>query len=211
VIARSPHLQEDRLLESYFADRRGDPVDPRVAEHLVDCDGCNRRYAELAGFMNAVRDEAEAEVDALYPPERLRAQQSQIERRLEHLGRAARVISFPGRFAGGRATPPGQRIATRWVAAAAAAGLFVGAAASMFFDEQSHAMRAARQVSASRQLVGSVRPTRLMPVGTLGSAQPMIDTDADFLTDLDVALERPRTRELQPFDALTPHVRPVYK
>jgi len=34
-------------------------------------------------------------------------------------------------------------------------------------------------------------------------------SDEAFLSDLEVALERPHTSELQPFDALTPHVREV--
>ena len=33
--------------------------------------------------------------------------------------------------------------------------------------------------------------------------------DAAFLSDLELALERPHTRELQAFDALTPHVREI--
>jgi hypothetical protein len=35
-----------------------------------------------------------------------------------------------------------------------------------------------------------------------------IDDDA-FLMQLEFALERPHTQELQPFDALTPHVREI--
>jgi hypothetical protein len=34
-------------------------------------------------------------------------------------------------------------------------------------------------------------------------------TDEAFLSELDLALERPRTRELAAFDAFTPHVREV--
>ena len=54
-------------------------------------------------------------------------------------------------------------------------------------------------------------PVRLAPVATDG-AKPTPDATADddaFLSDLEMALERPRTRELQPFDALTPHVREI--
>jgi len=42
----------------------------------------------------------------------------------------------------------------------------------------------------------------------IGAAPATADEDA-FLSDLEVALARPRTRELQPFDALTPHVRDI--
>ena len=40
---------------------------------------------------------------------------------------------------------------------------------------------------------------------------PVTDTFDDdvFLPELEFALARPHTRELQPFDALTPHVREI--
>jgi hypothetical protein len=33
--------------------------------------------------------------------------------------------------------------------------------------------------------------------------------DEAFLSDLEIALDRPRTRELRAFDELTPHVREI--
>ena len=50
----------------------------------------------------------------------------------------------------------------------------------------------------------------LAPIATDG-AQPAPDPEADeaFLSDLELALERPGTRELLPFDALTPRVREI--
>jgi hypothetical protein len=51
----------------------------------------------------------------------------------------------------------------------------------------------------------SPRPER----GTGGVDKVEIATDDAFLSDLEVALERPHTRELLAFDALTPHVREV--
>ena len=44
--------------------------------------------------------------------------------RVEQVSRAGRVISFPAAF--GRVTPPSAASGSRWVAAAAAAGLVVG-------------------------------------------------------------------------------------
>src|SRR5258705_5756884 len=100
-----------------------------MAEHLTDCDGCRRRFYELSQFLAALRTEADAELEAAFSPERMRAQQQEIARRLESVGRAARVISFPGRGAARQANTSTARLATRWIAAAAAAGLFVGVAA----------------------------------------------------------------------------------
>jgi len=137
MIVRAPHLQDDALYECYYAERRGEPIDPPSAEHLVDCDACARRYADVGTFLATLSVDAEAELDALFPAERLRLQQQDIAKRLELVGRAARVITFPGR----RSVAPVQparssvtRVTTRWIAAAAAAGLFVGVAAGTFFN-----------------------------------------------------------------------------
>src|SRR4029077_21047420 len=124
-IVRTPHLQDERLFDCYYAERRGDAPDPPTAEHLTDCDPCRRRVDELSQFLSALRTEADAELDEAFSPEMMRAQQQDIARRLESVGRAARVISFPGRLAARQTNTSTSRMATRWVAAAAAAGLFV--------------------------------------------------------------------------------------
>ena len=98
MIARARHLQDERLFDCYLAERSGEPLDPPVAEHLADCDACARALRGARAFMDRLRAEADAETDAVFTPDRLRAQQQQIARRLEHLGRPARVISFPGRL-----------------------------------------------------------------------------------------------------------------
>src|SRR5260370_38962979 len=110
--ARAPHLQDDSLSDCYFAERRGEALDPPAAEHLADCASCSERYAEFARFMTSLREDANADLDAWYPPERLRTQRQDIARRLEHIGRAARVISFPGRLVRGRIHPTATRLAT---------------------------------------------------------------------------------------------------
>lgn len=206
MTARAHHLQEERLFDCYLADRGGEPIDPPAAEHLADCAECGKRYGDLARFMDSLWSEADAETDAIFTPERLRAQQQQLLRRLEHVGRAARVISFPGRFVSRHMTARASRVVPRWVAATAAAGLFLGVGAGLFYDGDTRAARLAsvRHANASR-------PARLAPVATRGSvAPPSTDADADqFLSELELALDRPRTPELLPFDALTPHVREI--
>jgi hypothetical protein len=210
MIVRAPHLQEDRLYECYYAERRGDAPDPPSAEHLTDCDVCRRRFDELSRFMAALRTEADAELEASFPPERLRAQQQEIARRLESVGRAARVISFPGRVAGRQANTSTARLATRWVAAAAAAGLFVGVAAGTAFNFGGRLdfVRNARlnigQPMRQRIVSG---PALLTPAGV--GAATASDTDDVFMSDLESALDRPHTSELAVFDALTPHVREI--
>jgi len=53
------------------------------------------------------------------------------------------------------------------------------------------------------------RAPRMAPVASRGSGTAEVAADEAFLSDLEVALERPHTRELQAFDALTPHVREI--
>ena len=210
MIPRAPHVHDERLLDGYFAERRGEVIDPPLAEHLSDCEECRRRFSELGGFMTGLTLEADAEIDALFPPDRLRSQRHEIMRRLDHVGRAARVISFPARVVGRHIAAASPRIASRWVATAAAAGLFVGVAAGMFFDEGTRWSRSVGQMASSRQPSSPPHATRLATVPqAVGVSAPAVNPDDDFMLDLERSLDRPNARELQPFDALTPHVREV--
>ena len=202
IIPRPRHIHEERLLDRYFSGRRGEPLDPRIADHLAECEACAGRYAELARVMNALRAAADAETDLLFPPARRQAQQHDIARRLEHVGRAAHVISFPRQLISRHmhATP---RAATRWIAAAAAAGLFVGVAVGMF--SESYALKDVVHMHAIARPDPNPGPARLTPVARVGDGAVLDVSDEAFLSDLDVALERQRARELLPFDALTPH------
>jgi hypothetical protein len=214
VNSRVPHLQDDSLTECYFAERRGEALDPPAAEHLADCASCAERYVEFARFMASLSDEADAELNAWFPADRLRAQQQEIARRLDSIGRAARVISFPGRVAARRSHPSTARLATRWIAGAAAAGLFVGVAAGRFFDfgtrfERGLAGRHSVAQRGLRDTGGPPLPGRLAPSPAATSASVAAEADDMFMSALDLALDRPHTSELVAFDALTPHVREI--
>jgi hypothetical protein len=92
-----------------------------------------------------------------------------------------------------------SRVAPRWVAAAAAAGLFVGAAAGMFYD-------ASRPGHAT-----AVTATAGPPVEPRPAPRPAatIEDDAALLSEVELTLDRPHTLELQPLDTFTPHVREI--
>jgi predicted anti-sigma-YlaC factor YlaD len=215
VISRAQHLQEERLFECYLAERSGDAIDPPLAEHLADCASCAARYAELAGLMTDLRHEGEAEADALFTADRLRAQQQHIARRIAHVGRPARVISFPGQFVRRTIHASTSRSAPRWMAAAAAAGLFIGVALGASYEasyQGAHARTPLGSSAGQRYIARDVDPvhsSHLTPIATRGSSAADVAADDAFLSDLEVALERPHTSELQAFDALTPHVREV--
>ena len=207
---RFRHLTEERLFDVYLAERAAETVDPPAAEHLADCDVCGSRYAELVTVMDAVRREGDAEADAVFTPERLRAQQQEIARRIALVGRPARVLSFPKRIVRRTITVSSSRTAPRWIAAAAAAGLFVGVAvgASYQFRWGLAPYRSAAPFIAGGSTT-TPRTARLTPVATRGSGQSDIAADDAFLSDLEIALDRPRTRELLAFDDFTPHVREI--
>jgi hypothetical protein len=196
------HLQDDRLFDCYVAERSGELMDPPTAEHLVDCAGCAARYGDLARFLDGLRTEAETETDLIFTAERCAAQQQQIARRIEHLGHAARVISFPRQLAARRATVP-ARTAPRWLASAAAAGLIVGLGAGMLVDNAPGFRLAPAQFGQPAQ-----RPVRTLPPAPASAPVPYLDDDT-FLAQIENALGAPNNRELLPFDALTPSVQDV--
>jgi hypothetical protein len=209
VIRRAHHLHEDRLLDCYLAERCGAPTDMPSAEHLAECEPCAARYGELASFLDALRAEGVEEADDIFTSDVLRAQQQHIARRVEHAGRHARVIAFPGRVVRGTIGAPASHAAPRWVAAGAAAGLFIGIALGASYEYQAHA-RNARQTLPIRSTATTQREAaRVAPADTRGLTAPEVAADEAFLSELELALERPRTRELVAFDALTPHVREV--
>ena len=198
MIGRAHHLHDDRLFECYLAGLDGTAVDRLVAAHLAECSACAARLRELADFMDGLRAEAEADTDAIFTPERRRIQQQQIVHRLEHLGHAARVLSFPARLMGRRMARTASRIAPRWAVAAAAAGLFVGVGVGSLIEP-------ARQEAPA---VIAPFPTTVSPVITVSDPLTAGDDDT-FLSDLEMALSGPRNQELLPFDALTPRVQAV--
>jgi len=208
VSPRVHHLTEERLFDVYLAERAAEPADPPAAEHLADCSVCNTRYAELLSLMETVRREGDAEADAVFTPDRLRAQQQDIARRIALVGRPARVLSFPKRIVRRTITASASRTAPRWIAAAAAAGLFVGVAVGASYQFR---WGLTPYRSAAPLIAGGAAPraARLTPVATRGAGQADIAADDAFLSELEIALDRPRTRELLAFDDFTPHVREV--
>lgn len=199
---RAHHLHDDRLFDCYVAERSGETPDPRAAEHLADCVDCSGRYAELSRFMDTLHSEGQSETDDIFTTDRLRAQQQAIARRIEHIGRPARVISFPGASAARAIASKTSRVAPRWVAAAAAAGIFVGAALGTSYEWT-------RTAGSGFGRPSNRARTLSEPVATRGSDQADVASDEAFLSELEIALDRPRTPELRAYDALTPHFKEI--
>jgi hypothetical protein len=119
VVFRQGHLSEQALIEAMAGGDR--------PAHLDRCDLCAERADAIGRWMDEVRHDGAEVADAVFTPERLAAQQSQILRRLEQVDSPARVIAFP---AAGRAEREagGRRVSASWVGVAAAAGLVIGVA-----------------------------------------------------------------------------------
>jgi hypothetical protein len=224
---RPNHLGDERLFDCYLSECVGEALDPPAAEHLSDCPSCGTRYADLVSLMDDVRAEGDHETDSIFTVDRLRQQRQQIAARLEHVGQPAQVISFPS-GTGRRRTTAATRVAPRWIAGAAAAGLFIGVAVGLFLDAGRSKVDFGRQrrhpsVATAEGLVGA-RVGASPPAVSLAPAAPSeavfasdessrvaqaLDEDDVFLSELELALAHPRTHELQPFDVLTPRVREV--
>jgi hypothetical protein len=220
---RARHLRDDRLFDCYVAERGGDTLDPRAAEHLADCTDCRTRYTDLASFMGDLRAEGDADIDAVFSPEDLRAQQQRIASRIEHLSHAARVINFPAHQAIGQ-SGVGVRVASvapRWIAAAAVAGLIVGVGVGSFFQEGARvslrlpALGTLRTTSAPAATAPSARPdaAAVDPINAANTAagapgvSGVNDANDEFVSEWELALDRPRMHELLALDELTPRVR----
>jgi len=223
------HLADECLFDCYLAARAGERLDPPSAEHLADCPGCAARYDELTGLMSELREVGDAEIDRVFSAEDLQRQRAQIARRIEHIGRSARVLPFPAALAAsGTPTSGASRRLPRWVAGAAAAGLVVGMAAGLSFDgrrsprpsDGSSVARLGRGTAPSvgpivslspaaavRDETAPVNPPALSPVSR-DRDEAAFPVDA-FLYELETAADQPRTAELAAYDALTPAVRGV--
>jgi hypothetical protein len=206
VTRRAHHLDDQQLFESYLSERGGEPIDPPAAEHLSDCVKCGARYGELVRLMDALRREADADTSEVFTAERLSAQKQQILRRVEHVGRPARVIDFPAAAVARHMNRAGAQGLTRWVYAAAAAGLVIGVGLGAVYQSEWVSIQTGRRSAAVRQ-IGTPRPhVGSVPTGAIAATDGAEDA---FLSDLDLALAQPHTPTLQAFDALTPHVRDI--
>ena len=188
----SAHLDEAALVSLWTdATLGGAPV---AHPHLERCQTCRNRFADLSSWLETIRADAVAEADEHFSAERLNSQHAQIFRRLEAAERPARVIAFPT-----FSQPLTSRSshASRWIAAAAAAGLIVGVGVGQLMDFR-HSLTP--RTSADARLSRSAPPmggATTGPVGVPGHREEL------FLSELDASLSR-APAELRALDAFTP-------
>ena len=193
---RSDHLSDDRLIELSVLEA------PSATEqqHLSACARCDARRVRLQRVLDDVSDGATAAADAAFPPERLARQHSRILARLLHEGRPARVIAFPAGHTQPEPAASRTRPRSRWIAAAAVAGLVIGLLAGRFGHDYSF-NRPARVIVAH-----TAEQPELRAPGTTGLIQEatISSSEDEFLDQLEIAIESPAAAALQPIDDLTP-------
>lgn len=115
TILRGGHVSDDVLAESWYTGAR--------PAHLDNCDACAERALDMARWLEQTKQLGADAADAVFTPERLAAQQSQILSRLEQLDRPSKLLSFPRATATAPVSdlqiPVRQHIAA-WIAVAAA-------------------------------------------------------------------------------------------
>lgn len=208
------HPSRDRLLEaaSGAADTAATAA-ISTARHLRRCPRCARRADDLRAFLDRLPDAAGASFDEAFPPDRLRAQRTRIDRRLAlAVGKVepARVIAFPFRRAPAPRAGPGPH---RRAAAAVAAGLVLGMVTGQlvhfhrFSAPDAGAVREEPGAGIDARIdAGAVeRPPAPRSPLTLSEFEQVVTRDL-LLDTLEVAAIGLPVTELASIDALTPHV-----
>ena len=184
------HLTDAQLIEASVGHAaNGEQV--QCAAHVEHCGECRARHESLRAMLADTATAATADADAAFSSDRLTRQYDRIMERAEKVSRLGRVISFPAAF--GRVTPPSAASGSRWVAAAAAAGLVVG----LLGGHLTHDLRVQPGSGVAGRVSAKTVRAAMVPV----VAQPAED---DLLGQVEVAFEGRGPSALKTLDALTP-------
>ena len=191
-----PHLSDDRLVEVCLLEA----ASPAEQQHLDVCPRCEARRARLQSLLGEVSGTAAAEADAAFPAQRLARQQARILSQLQHDGRPARVIAFPAGYAQ-EPLVSRTRPSTRWIAAAAVAGLVIGLVAGRFGHDGALLRPGGSRIAAARPAeVPEVRAPGAAAIREVSAAI----SDEEFLSQIEIVIDGPSAAALQPLDDLTP-------
>lgn len=195
AVKRIAHVSDDRLVTVCL-----DGASPSEQAHLDSCPECTARRDRLDEMLADVSEAATTDTDAVFTAERLATQQARILQRVALDGRPGRLIAFPA------ASMSDVRLfrtrpSSRWVAAAAAAGLAIGLLVG----------RLSLTGGPSRSSgVTDLRPAvsaRLEPASPIISAAMHLSDD-EFLGQIETAGSGP-AEVLRPLHELTPLVEQI--
>ncbi len=196
------HLSDDRLIEVCLVDGRSEAVSQAEHQHLSACARCDARRVRLQRLLDEVSDTAAAAADAAFPAERLARQQARILAHLQHEGRPGRVIAFPAGHGPLESAVSRTRPGSRWIAAAAVAGLVVGLVAGRFGHDYSFGRSGPARVIIART---AEQPELRATASTAAIREVTASiSDEEFLNQIEIAIDAPAAAALQPLDDLTP-------
>jgi hypothetical protein len=196
------HPADDRLIALYFGDEAAGLAEQRnVRQHLHGCETCTWRYTELTAPLERLRQDAASEADEVFTPARLDRQKSAILARLEGSAVEPKVIPFPV------ATIPMNRSVmhrplTRWVAAAAAAGLLIGIMAGRLLEF------GMARLDSPPPVARVIKPVAPMQTVTDSPSADVYEFDELALSEIDQAVHTQRIAALSALDEMTPTIRP---
>ena len=170
------HPDDERLLNRYLDSIGGDVT---LDKHLANCVVCAVRFRTLEGTLEHAYEDVAAMSDALFTPERLEAQRRSILTRLGQRSQG-RVIAFPERV---MTSAPRTRLAV-------AAALIVMTTTGLL------------RILGGQQPMALPRPAAVVSRPAL-VPQPSARQEAVYL-DIEMALARHGTAELQALEDLTP-------
>ena len=182
TLLRRGHLSDDALADVWYTGSH--------PAHLDTCSLCADRAREMGRWLDQTRDVGVSEADAAFPEERLAVQRAQIFRKLKAADRPSRLLSFPKQPPVMASETPSHdhRVSSRWIAAAAAAGLILGVIGGRM------------SVWPSAQ---TARTATAQPVTKAPETARANDTDLQLL---DSEIIQPQIHSLSAIDTLTPQI-----
>jgi hypothetical protein len=194
------HLTEEQLIATTTDDGSEAP-------ETVSCDICRERLQSLRLTLNEVSETATLAADTAFPPERLARQRARILARIERYGQQARVLAFPSSHRQQPTMRP--RPLRRWVAAAAAAGLFVGVVAGRTVrDIPSLHVPTFAHLSAGALAKVETAPSMVRlntdPAAVSFRASSETVTDDELLQQIEFAVASAGPNALRPIEDVTP-------
>ena len=199
------HADDAALLELLVPDPNTTAHETRTWAHIRACETCRARATEWRHVLEGLGEVGPYSFDELVSSHHLDTQRRRVMGRIERLyapPQEAHVLRFPA------ATRPAisrVRLATRWMSAAAVAGLLVGVTIGQFV----HLHPEWPRLGTPRETLVA-QPEEEEGPGTAAVALAAARTPtASLLDQVDLVLTTPQIAELTSLDEFTPRIREI--